>query len=269
VGKILSYSNFSSSQALLEKKIGPFYHDELNPTFWTKEEKKDGETEWVFDDRVRRKLVRIANEFFESFEEILKKKSIVDIRLTGSLANYNYTNLSDLDVHVIVDLEGIDDDNPKILKTAMDGLRFIWNIRHNITIRGYDVEMYVQDAKEEHTASGLYSLLNGEWIKEPKFDPPTVDDANVDKKYQSIAYEIEQLESRLLLISSLPSNAKELYKRAVKLKEKIMKMRKEGLSKDGEFSIGNLAFKKLRNEGYIEKLIELISKSYDKIYTEQ
>jgi hypothetical protein len=67
----------------------------------------------------------------------------------------------------------------------------------------------------------------------------------------------------------LPSNARQLYKRCVKLKDKIQKMRKEGLAKGGEMSIGNLAFKKLRNEGYIEKLIDIISKSYDKIYTEK
>ena len=48
-----------------------------------------------------------------------------------------------------------------------------------------------------------------------------------------------------------------------------MKLRKEGLNKDGEFSIGNLTFKKLRNDGYIEKLIDVNSKSYDKIYTEK
>jgi hypothetical protein len=46
-------------------------------------------------------------------------------------------------------------------------------------------------------------------------------------------------------------------------------MRKEELAKGGEMAIGNLVFKKLRNSGYIEKLIDLISKSYDKIYTEK
>jgi hypothetical protein len=54
---------------------------------------------------------------------------------------------------------------------------------------------------------------------------------------------------------------------AAKLKSRIMKMRKESLSKGGEFSAGNLVFKKLRSEGYIGKLIDTITKSYDKIYT--
>jgi hypothetical protein len=47
-----------------------------------------------------------------------------------------------------------------------------------------------------------------------------------------------------------------------------MKMRKEGLAERGEFSVENLVFKKLRNEGYIQNLIDLISRSYEKIYNE-
>ena len=45
-------------------------------------------------------------------------------------------------------------------------------------------------------------------------------------------------------------------------------MRLEGLEKGGEFSIGNLAFKKLRNDGYIGKIIDVMSQSYDRIYSE-
>lgn len=268
MGSVLSYKNFIGESPILERQVNPFYHDELNPVFWTKKT-KDDEVEWLFDQRVRKKLLKIADDFFEKFEDILKQKDIVDIQLTGSLANFNYTNLSDLDVHVIVNLEGIDDDNPKILKSALDGIRFIWNLRHNISIRGYDVELYVQDSKEPHIASGLFSLMNNEWIKNPVFDPPGVDEMDVNKKADSMAYEIEQLHTRLIAASSLPHNAKELYNRGMKLKEKIMKMRKEGLAKEGEFSIGNLAFKKLRNEGYIEKLIDLTSEAYDKIYNEK
>lgn len=266
--RVLPYNIFIQPDFLLEKKVGPFYHDELNPTFWTKKTSKSGEDSWIFDDRVRKKLVKIGKDFFEKYGELLKNRSILDIRLTGSIANYNYTNFSDLDVHVIVNLEGIDDDNPKILKSAIDGIRFIWNLRHDISIRGYDVELYLQDKNEPHTSSGVFSLMKNEWIKIPDFNPPSTEELGVDKKFQSISYEIEQLDSRLLAMSSVPTNAKQLYKRSERLKEKIMKMRKEGLEEGGEFSIGNLTFKKLRNEGYIEKLINVISKSYDKIYTE-
>ena len=271
MNEVLHFSDFLKNKgiSLNEREISPFYHDVLNPVFWTKKKDRSGEEKWVFDQRVRRKLLRIAKEFFSKFSDVLKEKNIVDIQLTGSLSNFNYTDFSDLDVHIIVDLKGIDDDNPQILKLAIDGIRFAWNLRHDIVIRGYDVELYVQNEDEPHTASALFSLLNNEWIKKPVYDPPTVDEMDVDKKYHGIVSDIENLHSRLMISADLPTNARQLYKRCVKLKDKIQKMRKEGLSKGGEMSIGNLAFKKLRNEGYIEKLIDIISKSYDKIYTEK
>jgi hypothetical protein len=269
VGKVLSYIKYHNQRSQIkESRIGSFYNDTLDTNFWTRKEDRSGKSYWEFDQRVRRKLIRIAKDFFAKFDGILRQKDIVDIQLTGSLSNYNYTPQSDLDVHVIVNLEGINDENPKILKSAVDGIRFIWNLRHDIKIRGYDVELYVQDSKEPHSASGLFSLLNNEWIKSPVFDPPEIDENDVNKKADSIAYEINNIQSKLS-ISPLPKNSRELHKRAIKLKEKIHKMRKESLNKGGEFSVGNLAYKKLRNEGYIEKIIEIISDSYDNIYSEK
>jgi len=135
-------------------------------------------------------------------------------------------------------------------------------------MRGHDVEVFLQDAKNPHHITGLFSLLNNEWVKKPKFDPPTVDEDDVDKKADSIAYQIKELENKLITSTALPKDAKSLFKRAKTLKKKISKMRQEGLEKGGEFSVGNLAFKKLRNDGYIGKLIDIVSEAYDKIYTE-
>ena len=82
-----------------------------------------------------------------------------------------------------------------------------------------------------------------------------------------MANDIKEIEARLL--NSDPNvSPRELHEHAEKVKAKIMKMRKEGLAERGEFSVENLVFKKLRNEGYIEKLIDLISRSYEQIYNE-
>ena len=79
---------------LVEKQISAFYNDELNPKFWTKKVSKDGKKEkWVLDPIIRKKLLKIAEEFYEKFNDTIGKKPIVDIQLTGSLANYNYTDL--------------------------------------------------------------------------------------------------------------------------------------------------------------------------------
>lgn len=253
--------------SLNEEKIGSFYNDMLNPKFWDKYTTKNDATKWVFDPMVRKKLVRIANDFFEKYADILGDLEIDDIQLTGSIANYTYTNSSDLDIHVLVDLSRIKSDKD-VLKAATNGIRFVWNLRHDVKIRGHEVELYLQDSNEPHVSSGLYSLKENKWIKNPKFDPPDVDEQDINKKAEGIISDINKLESKLVLVSDLPKDAKELYKRLHRVKEKIQKMRNEGLSKEGEGSVGNLAFKKLRNEGYIEKIIDLASKAYSRIYSE-
>jgi len=231
-----------------------FYQNELNPIFWSNKE---------FDASVREKLLQIAQEFYASFKLEIP---IDDIQLTGSLANYNWTPKSDLDVHILIDFSKINPDLA-LVKKAMDGQRFIWNLRHNIVIRGFDVELYLQDVREQHIASGLFSLSNNEWIKIPKYNPPQIDENDVDLKFLGLANDIKEIEARLLNPDPNVS-PRELNEHAEKVKSKIMKMRKEGLAERGEFSVENLVFKKLRNEGYIEKLIDLISRSYEQIYNE-
>lgn len=262
--KVISFKNY----LLLEKQVSPFYNDELNSKFWTKRATKDGSREkWVLDPSIRKKLLKIGEEFYSSVDDIVGKVPIYDVQLIGSLANYNWTNLSDLDVHVLVDFDKIDAPD-KLIESAAEGAKFLWNMRHNIKMRGHDVEIYLQDAKERSHITGVFSLKNNEWVKKPKFDPPKVDETQVTKKAEGIAREINILESKLLTASSLPKDARNLYKRAKTLKKKVSKMRKEGLENGGEFSTGNLAFKKLRNDGYIMKLIDVISQSYDRIYSE-
>lgn len=261
--EVVSFDRFS----LNEDQIGSFYNDELNPKFWDKYKNKSGDIDWVFDALVRKKLIRISEDFYSKFEELLGDLPIEDIQLTGSLANYNYTDKSDLDVHILVDFGKVG--SPKeVLKSAIDGIRFIWNLRHDVIIRGHDVELYLQDVNEPHTSTGLYSLKDNKWIKKPKFDPPQVDEQDVNKKYEAFVSEINELESKLVTSTSLPKDAKDMYKRLLRLKEKIQKMRKESLSKQGEFSVGNLTFKLLRNNGYIGKIIDLMSQAYARIYSE-
>ena len=238
-----------------EEERNDFYKKELNTSFW-----KDG----LFDPKVREKLLKIASDFYK---DLKISAPIKDVQLTGSLANYNWTDKSDLDVHVLIDFSEIDE-NIDLVKKALDGARFIWNLRHNVVVRGHDVELYIQDIKEPHVASGLFSLKNNEWIRIPKYNPPEIDYKDVDKKFHGYVSEIQEMENILSTSNFSSISPTEIYQHAVKLKDKILKMRREGLAKDGEFSVENLSFKKLRNEGYIEKVIELISKAYTNMYNE-
>jgi hypothetical protein len=242
---ILPYSGFVNESEL--------YKNELNPVFW-----KDNK----FDPETRTKLLQIANDFYT---DLKADAPIIDIHLTGSMANYNWNENSDLDVHVIMDFSNIGEDT-ELVKKALDGQRFVWNLRHPVRIKSYDTELYAQDVNEPHVASGLYSLMKDEWITEPSYDPPTVDERDVTRKAEAFITEIEEIQKDVSDADS--DEAREIQDRVSALKQKIMKARKEGLARNGEFSIENLVFKNLRNSGWLEKLIELGSKAYSHIYSD-
>lgn len=230
-----------------------FYKGELNPVFW-----QDGK----FDPEVRTKLLQIATDFYT---DLKVDAPIIDVHLTGSLANFNWTEHSDLDVHVIMDFKTIGED-VDLVKAALDGKRFIWNLRHPVKIKGYDVELYAQDKDEPHVASGLYSLMKDEWITEPQPSNPQIDEKDIMRKVDAYKIEIEELEKEVQKSES--DEAREAMDRISALKQKIMKARKEGLANNGEFSIENLVFKTLRNDGWLERLIDLGAAAYSHTYSE-
>lgn len=230
-----------------------YYTNELNQKFWK---------EFRFDERIREKLLTIAQEFYQQFE--LKNAPIVDVILTGSMCGYNWNKNSDLDIHVVVDFTQINADK-ELVKKALDGQRFIWNIRHNISIRGHDVELYVQDKDEEHTAIAMYSLLKNEWIKKPEYNPPTIDEVLVDFKTKTYMSGIEEME-KIVAGDLTPEEATSNHYYAKLFKDKIMKIRGDALKAKGEFCVENLVFKNLRNAGYLERLIDVVNAFYDEIY---
>jgi predicted nucleotidyltransferase len=231
-----------------------WYNDTLPERFW------DGDR---FDPEVRQKLLEIAADVADKAGVVAE---VQDVQLTGSMANYNYTKYSDLDVHILLDFADINSDED-LVRAALDGRRFVWNLRHNISIGGHDVELYFQDMEDPHVASGLYSLLNDEWLTIPKYNPPTIDESDVQRKADSVKRHIDELEIASRSINS-PEQLAELTDVASALRSKVSSMRKDSLAADGEFGIGNLAFKELRNSGYMEKLIDVANLLYDNQYTD-
>lgn len=229
------------------------YNRILNPDFW-----QNGQ----FDPATRTKLLQIAHDFYA---DLKIDAPIVDIHLTGSMANYNWSDTSDLDVHVHVDFTEVDD-NVELVQKALEGQKFVWNLRHPVSIKGHDVELYIQDKKKHTISSGIYSLLKDEWISKPVYDPPTVDMHYVADKVESYKNEIEELGK--MLGANDVEDARLIFDRAKVLKKKISSTRDASLQKEGEFSIENLVFKELRNQGYIGKLIKLQAKAYSAIYSD-
>ena len=228
------------------------YHRELCPKIWDESNKMDVV--------VRKKLLAIARDFWESLK---LEVPVIDIQLTGSLANYNWTPSSDLDVHIIIDFSQVDN-NVELVRKALDGQRFIWNQRHPVVIKGHDVECYVQHKDEQHVSSGLYSILADRWLVVPRWNPPQVDEKDVKEKIRVIKSEFREIKQKLK--GSSGEEAQALFDYLERFKKKIMSDRKEGLARGGEFSVENLVFKELRRDGTIEDLINTMSQTYANIY---
>jgi predicted nucleotidyltransferase len=219
---------------------------------------KDSLSEQIFEgsdgefsmrDDIRKNLLKISNDFIESLGI---EFFIHDIVLTGSLANYNWSNYSDVDLHVLIDFKETDY-NLDLLKEFFDAKKNVWNEKHNITIKGYDVELYVQDIDEEHVSSGVYSILNDKWIVEPDKVKSNIDDNMILQKSEEYMKKIDLLIKKEGPIESIEG-----------LRKKLKEFRQSGLESGGEYSYENLTFKLLRRNGYIEKLLKLKTTLVDK-----
>jgi len=227
-------------------------HDEINKDFWNQPEDR-------LDPEIREKLLAIAQDFYDSLE--VGDAQFSDITFTGSLAALNYSKFSDVDLHILVDFSDVDD-KTELVREYFNAMKSVWNRLHDIEIKGYEVEVYVQDINDPHEAQGLYSILNNEWIKFPTPERSNFDKDNVKKKAASL---MDQIDRVTKLIDEKKYEEAELY--AEKIKLKIRKMRKTGLETIGAYSVENLAFKVLRRNDYLEKLSAAKREAYDSLHS--
>jgi len=216
------------------------YHDKLCPVAW-----KD----WDMRPEVRGKLLKIA-KVFVSYLDIPDFK-VIDVRLTGSLANFNWTSFSDFDLHVVTNYADLACED--LADALYQAKKTIWNDRHDITIGGHDVELYVEDFAKPAVSSGLFSVMKNRWLDKPEYLEPNYDSRAVNRKVQVMIDLIQKTEFK----SDEPKD----FERVI---NKIKKMRQSGLESAGEFSTENLAFKVLRNLGWIERLHSAYNQLVDK-----
>ena len=211
-------------------------HNQLNPSLWEGTELKL---------EIRYKLLQIAKHFIDFIN--IPNLDLTDITISGSNASFGYSKHSDIDLHLIANMPK---DHPD-LKELFNAKKNQYNSTYRITLKDIPVEVYVQDAAEPHHSAGIFSVLDSKWLSEPKELTPDVDPKEIKKKARNYAGKINQ---------SLRSNDLNTAKETM---DHIYRLRKAGLEGGGEYSIENLAFKYLRNEGYIEKLMNLSNKAFD------
>jgi len=218
------------------------FHDELNPKLWLNTHLRP---------EVQKQLEIIAQDFLEELG--IKDLDVQDLTVSGSNAAFSYTPHSDLDLHILVDMSGMPNDD--IYKELFNAKKSLYNDSHNIKIHGVPVELYVQDAREPVISLGEYSITDNKWLRIPTKRRANFDQTATKSKYEKLLKLIEvALKSRNL-------------GQVQKILSTIKRYRQAGLDVGGEFGPENLAYKALRSQGYITKLYDLRNRLHDEMLT--
>ena len=215
------------------------YNDILNPAIWDNNK---------LNPEIKEKLLQIGKDFYADTETDAPLK---DILFVGSLANYNWSDTSDFDVHIVIDFKDVDE-NVELVEKLVNALKSKWNDEHDIHLKGHNVEVYIQDVTKENRSTGVYSLMQDKWLSEPQKENIQIDKEKIQEKYNDTVRKINSA-IKAQDINKLKAIVKDVYD-----------MRQAGLDKSGELSTENLVFKILRNRNYIEKLKQEIINLYDK-----
>ena len=228
--------------------------DKLNPKFWINNK---------INSRVRLKLLDLADEFIESLAvDWVKPKDIV---ITGSIANYNWSKYSDVDVHILIDFKEVWK-KTEFVQDYFDTKKALWAQEHEqLKIYGFPVEMYVEDTNGDNPSSGIYSLNKNKWIVEPNdFQDAQLNEPFIKDKAAKIMTEIDDIDDK---IKKETDNHKleVLSTKLKKLFDKLHKQRQESLDKNGEMGTYNIIWKVLRRSGHLDKIWEIINTVYNKV----
>ena len=223
--------------------------DSLNHDIWDKDE---------LNSEVRAKLIRVALDFYKDLE-LPEKVKIKDIIFTGSLANYNWSKFSDIDLHIVIDFKDFNAD-PKMVEDYFYAQKSIWNQEHDITVFNYPIELYVQDINAKLVATAVFSVAKNKWLKKPVREQFKLDKSAIKTKAEAFIHNLKDIRQEYN-----DKNYQAVVDKVKKIKNKIKQMRNTGLEKGGEFSLENLVFKTLRRTPFMDILDSFKAKAYDNL----
>jgi len=231
--------------------LSSFYiQNDLNEEIW----EKTYNDSYVMRPPIRDILLEIANEFVDYLGYDI---FVLDVVMTGSLANYNWSDFSDIDLHIMFDFKETGEQKD-LFSDLFKLKKTLFNSTHDIKVKGFDVELYVQDTNEPHVSTGVYSVLYDKWIEQPNMEDVKINKEFLEQKVNSwidkIDAVIENSKDEDLITANEMIN---------KLKEKLKDYRNSGLKQEGEYSYENLVFKFLRRNGYIQKLFDFQNELMD------
>jgi hypothetical protein len=217
----------------------------LSPNIWQNAESSDF-SNVKLNPEVRKHLLDITETFIESLGT--NSIDLHDVVLVGSICNYNWSQYSDIDIHLVADIKSFSS-NANLAKEFFDTKKKNFTNNHNITVKKFDVEMYVQDVDEVINSKGIYSILFNKWLSEPNKNKRELDKESILSKVKQFYHEFAKIKKG--------GSAAEKIKKIDALKAKIKKYRQAGLDKSGEYGVENMVFKYLRRVGFIEDVNDL------------
>jgi hypothetical protein len=222
---------------------------ELNPKIWIGDK---------LNPKVRTKLIKIATDFFNELE-LPSEVKMKDIIFTGSLANFNWSKFSDIDLHIVLDFSQIEAED-KFKEDFFYAQKALWNQAHDITVFDYPVELYAQDIKAKLVASAVYSVKFDKWILKASREDFKVNKKVIKQKADRFIDNLKDIRK-----DYQENKLQSVVDKVKSLKDKIKNYRTSGLEKGGEYAIENLVFKTLRRTPFMDILDSYKSKAYDKL----
>jgi hypothetical protein len=219
--------------SISETPIAAFtVNNTLNPILWDNDELRN---------TIKYKLLSIAKHFADTLK--VKNLNLKDITINGSNASFGYSEYSDIDLHLVVDMA-----NNEELEDYYNVKKNEFNNKYDVKLKGIVVEVYVQNSKQPHHSAGIYSVLDNRWLHKPSKEIPKATPQEIRSKARNYSSKINQaLGSKDLSASS-------------DIMADIRRLRQAGLETNGENSVENLAYKLLRSRGRIDKLAKHINK---------
>ncbi|MFW6226338.1 MAG: hypothetical protein ACOC3V_05225 [bacterium] len=225
--------------------IGDLLESSLDPI------KKQLSTDLFRDDKLKEKVKsEILERFFNWLEEFdISAKNVKEMAIIGSMTGYQYTETSDIDINVVVDLS--DSKIKELAKLLPNG--------NDLTDTQHPINYYLTNTNENiRKAESVYDLLKNKWITEP------------DKSSVKIPYSYALEVSRFFMvglderINEYERDKKELdlYRNYLKdeeleinkdeIQEKITLKEEEIKSDLDSIYVGYLMLKSFRHEAYEE-----------------
>lgn len=213
--------------------------------------KKIWENNFTLKPGVKEALLKIVDQFRKELDVPI---DIVDVRIVGSNASYNYNEQSDLDLHLVINNETLPYFS-EVLKLYYNSARNKFNRDFDITVKGLPIELSIEDITSNVASNGVYSLYTDKWIKFPEKIQFEVKDMTSTPQYKKLVKEIQS-------VLADPSSEK--------IKDMINRLyiiRKNSILTDGEYGDGNLLFKAIRNSGLLQELKDSLYKILSKELT--